>query len=125
MALLGAKTNALCNGFSKPLHRADPSSRYFTDSLTNRIYAYDYDDGKISNRRIFIDFLSHGYPSGTFPDGLCMDSQGGLWSARYSLLCSSVIHVDDQMPAGMDLVWCESTGKESLTLRFPSRQLTE
>jgi hypothetical protein len=59
--------------------------RYFTDSLVNHIHAYDYDDGKVSNRRIFIDPLSHGQPELSYPDGLCIDSEGGLWSAR--LVC--------------------------------------
>ena len=57
--------------------------RYFTDSLVNRIYAYDYDNGNISNRRLFVDSLALGLPEGTFPDGLCIDSDGGIWSARY------------------------------------------
>lgn len=56
--------------------------RYFTDSLVNKIYAYNYDDGKLSGRRIFVDPLSHGLPEGTYPDGLCIDNAGGVWSAR-------------------------------------------
>ena len=60
-----------------------PLLRYFTDSLNNRIYMYDYDDGKLSNKRLFVDTLAIGLPSGTFPDGLCIDSEGGVWSARF------------------------------------------
>lgn len=62
---------------------ADEKIMYFTDSLNNRIYMYDYDDGKLSNKRLFVDTLAIGLPSGTFPDGLCIDSEGGVWSARW------------------------------------------
>ena len=61
-------------------------SRYFTDSLVNRIYAYDYNDGHLSNRRVFVDPISQGQPEGSFPDGLCIDKEGGIWSAR-SVAC--------------------------------------
>ena len=60
--------------------------RYFTDSLVNKIYAYDYNDGKLSGRRVFVDPLSHGLPEGTYPDGLCIDNAGGIWSARHASL---------------------------------------
>lgn len=56
--------------------------RYFTDSLSNIIYAYDYDDGNLSNRRIFIDARARGLPELTYADGLCIDSEGCIWSAR-------------------------------------------
>ena len=54
---------------------------YYTDSDPCRIYAYDFDltTGTIENRRVFID--SSGQ-SGV-PDGLTVDSQGFLWSARW------------------------------------------
>lgn len=63
---------------------------YLTDSLVNRIYAYDYNDGELSNRRVFVDPLAQGLPEGTFPDGLCFDSEGGIWSARF--VTTSLIH---------------------------------
>ncbi|PFH54555.1 hypothetical protein AMATHDRAFT_185185 [Amanita thiersii Skay4041] len=61
----------------------DESTFYFTDSLVNKIYAYDYKDGNLSNRRLFIDALSLGLPERTYCDGLCIDDEGGLWSARW------------------------------------------
>ena len=57
--------------------------RYFTDSLTNLIYAYDFDDGKLSNRRIVVDAIAQGLPEKTFCDGLCIDEAGYIWSARF------------------------------------------
>jgi len=61
----------------------DEKTLYFTDSKTNIIYAYDYDDGTISNRRIFADAREQGLSDLTFADGLCIDSEGGVWSARW------------------------------------------
>ncbi|KAH8119819.1 regucalcin [Phellopilus nigrolimitatus] len=69
-----------CNGLG---WSNDEKTMYLTDSLVNRIYAYDYDNGKLSNKRLFIDTLSLGLPTGTFPDGLCLDSEGCIWSARW------------------------------------------
>ncbi|KAI0734524.1 hypothetical protein C8Q72DRAFT_806598 [Fomitopsis betulina] len=69
-----------CNGLG---WSADNRIMYFTDSLANKIYAYDYDDGRLSGRRVFVDPLSHGLPEGTYPDGLCIDNAGGIWSARW------------------------------------------
>ncbi|THH11611.1 hypothetical protein EW145_g541 [Phellinidium pouzarii] len=70
-----------CNGLG---WSADEKTMYLTDSLVNRIYAYDYDkiQGKPSNRRIFIDTLAQGLPKGTFPDGLCISDEC-IWSARW------------------------------------------
>ena len=67
-----------------PLRVTDKEGSYLTDSLENRIYAYDYnvDDGSLSNRMLFVDTLAVGLPEGTFPDGLCLDSEGCIWSAR-------------------------------------------
>ncbi|KAI0067741.1 hypothetical protein BV25DRAFT_1793920 [Artomyces pyxidatus] len=62
---------------------ADDKTMYFTDSLTNIIYAYDYDNGMISNRRVFVDAIAQGLPEGSFCDGLCLDSEGCIWSARW------------------------------------------
>ncbi|KAG8219879.1 SMP-30/Gluconolaconase/LRE-like region-domain-containing protein [Butyriboletus roseoflavus] len=59
------------------------NSRYFTDSLVNLIYAYDFDDGKLSNRRIAVDAIAQGLPEKTFCDGLCIDEEGYIWSARF------------------------------------------
>lgn len=83
MASAGAPTTGSC-GPSLLTYRPllTIASRYFTDSLANKIYAYDYDDGRLSGRRVFVDPLSHGLPEGTYPDGLCIDNAGGIWSAR-------------------------------------------
>ncbi|WVF69448.1 hypothetical protein IAT40_004225 [Kwoniella sp. CBS 6097] len=56
---------------------------YFTDSHRKEIMTFDYDvaRGTMSNRKVFsnIDTPEYGYP-----DGLCADSKGGVWSARWA-----------------------------------------
>ena len=49
-------------------------------SLSNVIYAYDFDryDSSIRNRRIFSSGLMHG-----IPDGSAVDVEGYLWNCRY------------------------------------------
>lgn len=62
--------------------------RLFTDSFKNKIFAYDYSgSGEAVRKRDFVsDALSQGLPEGTYPDGLCIDKDGGVWSARFVLL---------------------------------------
>jgi L-arabinonolactonase len=57
---------------------------YFTDSRAQIIWAYDFnlDEGTISNRRVFSDIKTHGYP-----DGATVDADGFLWSARWEGEC--------------------------------------
>lgn len=59
----------------------DGRTLYFTDSPAKTIYAYDFDraGGNIYHRRPFI----HTPDEPGFPDGLIVDSQGFLWSARW------------------------------------------
>ena len=57
---------------------------FFTDTWKNTILAYDYDieTGNISNRRVFVDSNEFGYTDGSMCDGLCLDTEDGIWSAR-------------------------------------------
>ncbi len=59
----------------------DIQTMYYTDSPLRVIYAYDFDpaSGLIKNRRSFVQV-----PEGEgFPDGLCVDSEGFVWSAHW------------------------------------------
>jgi len=58
---------------------------YFTDSGTNTIYQYEYDEatGVLSNRRVFAEVPES---QGT-PDGLTIDAEGYVWSARWNGNC--------------------------------------
>ncbi|MBR6103186.1 MAG: SMP-30/gluconolactonase/LRE family protein [Ruminococcus sp.] len=50
---------------------------YFSDSLFYAVFAYDYDltSGDISGRRVLFNV------EGGVPDGMCIDSEDGLWTA--------------------------------------------
>ena len=59
----------------------DNKTMYLTDSPQHVIYAYDFDPptGIITNRRPFI----HTPHEEGVPDGLTVDSEGYIWSARW------------------------------------------
>jgi sugar lactone lactonase YvrE len=59
----------------------DDRTMYYTDSPRQTIYAYDYDapSGAISRRRNLV----HDPEVRGFPDGLTIDHEGFLWSARW------------------------------------------
>ena len=57
----------------------DSSTMYLNDSGTGTTWAFDYDpvDG-LGNRRVFATEADDGKP-----DGLCVDAEGGVWTARW------------------------------------------
>lgn len=59
----------------------DLSQMYFTDSARQAIYLFDYDQatGTLSNQRVWV----RTPPDRGVPDGLTVDSQGYVWSARW------------------------------------------
>ncbi|HEX7434721.1 MAG TPA: SMP-30/gluconolactonase/LRE family protein [Anaerolineaceae bacterium] len=59
----------------------DSREMYFTDSRKKIIYAYDFDpvSGEISNRR---NLIATPDEAGS-PDGMTVDSEGFIWSARW------------------------------------------
>jgi sugar lactone lactonase YvrE len=63
-----------------PCWSPDGATFYFSDTWSNRISAYDYDQrtGAISGKRTFADFgpLGEGVP-----DGATVDAEGCVWSA--------------------------------------------
>jgi D-xylono/L-arabinono-1,4-lactonase len=60
----------------------DAKAFFFTDSRAKTIWRFDYDEqtGEIRNRR---DFARIDEGEDVVPDGLVMDAEGFLWSARY------------------------------------------
>lgn len=63
----------------------DDRIMYYTDSPRHTIYAYDYDaaSGSIANRRILV----HDPEQPGVPDGLTVDQEGFIWSARWGGYC--------------------------------------
>lgn len=59
----------------------DRTALYYTDSIKREIYRFDYDveRGALSNRRIFARLE----PEDGLPDGLTVDAEGCVWSARW------------------------------------------
>lgn len=59
----------------------DLQTMYWTCSTTRRIFAFDYDraTGTLGNRRVLVQV-----PEGEgVPDGMTVDTEGNLWSARW------------------------------------------
>ncbi|ORY26984.1 hypothetical protein BCR39DRAFT_469840 [Naematelia encephala] len=95
----------------------DLKTMYFTDSFRKEIANFDYDvvTGVMSNRRIFnnIDEDDMGWP-----DGMCMDNEYGIWSARWG--AGKVIRFapDGQMdiviefPKALNMTCCIFGGKD-------------
>jgi D-xylono/L-arabinono-1,4-lactonase len=63
----------------------DGGTFYWTCSTTGRIFAFDYEPstGELTRRRVFYA-CSEGEGA---PDGLCVDREGTLWSARWGGSC--------------------------------------
>jgi sugar lactone lactonase YvrE len=59
----------------------DNRTFYFTDSVARRIFAYDFDidSGAIGRKRLFATIPDDA----GFPDGLCVDAEGHVWSAHW------------------------------------------
>lgn len=63
----------------------DRMQMYYTDSARREIYLFDYDQdgGAITNQRVFLQT-----PEGEgIPDGMTVDAQGYVWSARWDGSC--------------------------------------
>lgn len=72
----------------------DGGTMYHTESFRYLIYAYDFDGeaGTLSNRRVFAEV---DRKLGAFPDGLCVDAEGFVWSNQVGI--GKVVRYD---PAG-------------------------
>ena len=80
---------------------------YYTDSPTRNIYRFDYDraTGAISNQRVFVQTPDRE----GVPDGLTVDAEGYVWSARWD---------------GGILVRYTPDGEEALRIAFPARKVS-
>lgn len=98
---------------------------YFGCSVSNTIYAYDYDaaDSSVSNRREFVAGIERGVP-----DGSAMDAEGYLWNCRFFGGCllrlSPAGEIDRviEMPVS-NLTNCAFGGEDLRTLYVTSASL--
>ncbi len=85
----------------------DLATMYYTDSPRREVYAFDYgrQTGDISNQRVFASV-----PDGQgVPDGLTVDAEGGVWSARWDGGC---------------IVRYDPAGRRTHRVELPARRVT-
>ena len=65
----------------------DLQQMYYTDTRTKSIYLFDYNNksGAISNQRVFVKVPDAPGEGG--PDGMTVDAEGYVWSARWGGKC--------------------------------------
>jgi len=80
---------------------------YYTDSADRMIFRFSYnqESGIINKKKLFI----HTEQGGGVPDGLTVDADGFLWSARWDGAC---------------LVRYDKTGREVGRIPFPARKVS-
>ena len=61
-----------------PAMSPDGKTLYHNDTLGKTVFAFDVEDGKLSNKRVFIKTLDPGWP-----DGLAVDAGGDIWLAMF------------------------------------------
>jgi D-xylonolactonase len=85
----------------------DRKQMYFTDSPGGKIYLFDYDleTGKIKNQRMFVTVPE----SEGVPDGMTVDKEGCIWSARWDGGC---------------LIRYKPDGKEDLRIQFSAKKVS-
>jgi len=85
----------------------DRKHMYHTDSPNRKIYLFDYDSksGTLKNRRVFVSVPENE----GVPDGMTVDKQGFVWSARWDGGC---------------LVRYTPDGKEDLRINFPAKKVS-
>lgn len=85
----------------------DDKTMYFTDSMRQTIFAYDYEPatGDITNRRPFAQVSGEG----VLPDGLTVDSKGFVWSAQWG---------------GGNVTRYDPAGNVDRVIRLPAQQIT-
>jgi D-xylonolactonase len=80
---------------------------YYTDTTARRIYVFDYDviSGNLANQRVFVETP----PNAGVPDGLTVDREGCVWSARWD---------------GWALYRYGPDGREDRRIPFPARKIS-
>jgi D-xylonolactonase len=87
----------------------DRRQMYYTDTTKHVIYLFDYDQptGALTNQRVFV--RTPDAPSEGHPDGMTVDADGYVWSARWDGGC---------------LVRYAPDGREVQRIRFPALKVS-
>lgn len=90
-----------------PCFSPDQKRFYFSDSMQQKIYVFDYDRhiGHVRNRRLFVDVPKEE----GLPDGATVDSEDHLWSTRWG---------------GFQAVRYRPDGSVERRIKFPARQVS-
>ena len=85
----------------------DRKQMYYTDSMKCHIYLFDYDGetGTITNQRLFVQTREDE----GVPDGMTVDAEGYIWSARWDGSC---------------LVRYAPDGTEDRRIHFPAKKVS-
>ena len=86
----------------------DGRMMYTTDSFTRTISVFDYEseNGRITRQREFLSLPADGRG---VPDGLCVDAEGCIWSARWD---------------GSLVVRLDPDGRQILMVKVPAQRVT-
>jgi sugar lactone lactonase YvrE len=78
----------------------DDRTLYFADTRAYTIWCFDFDlaEGRISNRRVFVET-----PTPARPDGACLDADGFLWNAHFAGACLVRYAPDGRIDRVIDL----------------------
>jgi sugar lactone lactonase YvrE len=96
----------------------DRKQMYYTDTRKREIYIFDYErsSGAISNRRVFVRVTDN---AGS-PDGLTVDAEGCVWSARWGGGC-----VVRYAPDGTEMARVEFPAQKVSSLTFGGEDCTD
>lgn len=89
----------------------DRKQMYYTDTGARKIYLFDYDgkSGAITNQKVWLDTTEESNAGGGYPDGMTVDAEGFIWSARWDGSC---------------LVRYNRDGKEVQRIGFPAKKVS-
>lgn len=96
----------------------DLKQMYYTDSLARTIYIFDYEvgSGDLTNQRVFVKTPNDG----SIPDGMTVDAEGYVWSARWD--GSSLYRYD---PDGQHVGQVRFPARKVSSVIFAGRELTD
>jgi sugar lactone lactonase YvrE len=119
LALEKGRTRIVADGLgytNECLVSPDGGTLYVNETFARRLTAFSvHADGSLSDRRVIVNF-----GPGTFPDGLTLDEEGGLWVT--SIVSNRVIRVIDGR-SGVMLEDVDDTHLDDVEAAFQAGQM--